>query len=191
MGGPWLGLGLVSGTAGVTSAVAAWWQRASMPFAAAAAAAATAAARASEYSRGGANSQRRLSSFRKYTPRAQMGEAARRARADFRNPSPPPTATHALPPPRPCLHLPALCTTHAAHAAALHIAKPTAAQGQLPQGGSLRLPPQPRALVVLFILAIHPWPGIDSTAVTWQLSTPRRRLRLEVCTALPRPTASR
>lgn len=42
MGGPWLGLGLVSGTAGVTSAVAAWWQRASMPFAVAAAAAATA-----------------------------------------------------------------------------------------------------------------------------------------------------
>ena len=45
MGGPWLVRGLVGGTAGVTSAVAAWWQRASMPFAAAAAAAAMAAAR--------------------------------------------------------------------------------------------------------------------------------------------------
>ena len=30
-------------------------------------------------------------------------------------------------------------------------------------------------LVVLFILAIHPWPGIDvSAALTWQLSAPRR-----------------
>lgn len=190
MGGPWLGLGLVSGTAGVTSAVAAWWQRASMPFAAAAAAAATAAAR--RLGRTAGEEQRGDLKVTKLYPSCTDGRSSETRESSFPKPQSAADGHAPLPPPRPCLHLPALCTTHAAHAAALHVAKPTAAQGQLPQGGSLRLPPQPRALVVLFILAIHPWPGIDvSTAVTWQLSTPRRRLRLEVCTALPRPTASR
>ena len=97
-----------------------------------------------------------------------------------------------LPPPRPCLHLPALCTTHAAHAAAPHVAKPARSPRPDASGRELTALASATRLVVLFILAIHPWPGIDiSTAGTWQLSTPRRRLRLEVCTALPRPTASR
>eukprot|EP00964_Phaeocystis_antarctica_P132247 scaffold96295_cov36-Phaeocystis_antarctica.AAC.3 len=55
-----------------------------------------------------------------------------------------PTATT---PRWPYLHLPALCATHATHAAALHVPKPTRSPRPAASGQELWLSPQPRALV--------------------------------------------
>ena len=70
----------------------------------------------------------------------------------------PPAATHA---------------THARHGAPRRQAHAQPQASCLGVGATALSPAT--CLVVLFILAIHPWPGFDvSAALTWQLSAPRR-----------------